>query len=419
MLAAIHLIVKDGEKYVRKCLEAALSQNFNDCEVLVFDNNSSDKTVSLSRTVLDSDKVVKFDRNYGLGGGFNRSLQYSDSKYIVLLCVDVILDPNFLSEAMKVLESDPRIGALQPKVLQWDFKNDTSTSLSTSKLTDIIDTTGFQIFKSRRIINRGHGEKDIGQHQEGEIFSYEGACPVFRREALDNIKICKRGQFLRKPSRRPSGHGVPNEVRDERGRERNKIFLGGENYCVFSKELPELLDEDFGWYADDVDLGWRLRLFGWKSYFSPKVIAWHDRQTTKRLRKNFTPLENFASSRYNNGGAINILRKGRATIGSFLMGLIDFIKIRRQVPWRKRMLDWRNQRLTMIKNEIPNHFLKDLPHFLKREIPLLIYFFFFEPRTFWLGVFGFFKLLPTMLKKRKYIMSSRKVGANEIGKWFI
>ena len=61
-----------------------------------------------------------------------------------------------------------------------------------------------------------------------------------------------------------------------------------------------------------------MRLFGWKEVFDPEVIAWHDRQTTKTLKK--SPA--------------------------------DFIRLRRAVPMKKRRLDWRNTRWTIIKNII-------------------------------------------------------------------
>lgn len=327
---SINLIVKNGEKYIRKCLEAVFNQDFKNYEVLVFDNRSEDKTCEIVEKEFPGARLIKFEKNYGLGGGFNKSLQYSRSQYVVLLCVDVILAPNFLSEAVKVLEADQKIGAFQPKVLVWNI--DTG-------LTDIIDTTGFEIFKSRRIINRGHGEKDTGQYSDGEILSYEGACPVFRRVALE------------------------------------------EGRMPFNDN--EYLDEDFEWYADDIDFGWRMRVLGWKSYFSPKAIAYHDRKTTKRLKKN----------------------------------LIDFIKLRKTVSARKRMLDFRNQRLTMVKNEFAFHLLKDFPRFFFREIGLLIYFLIFE-RGSLPGINGFLKLLPKMFKKRRWIMKRKKISKKEIEKWF-
>jgi len=81
------------------------------------------------------------------------------------------------------------------------------------------------------------------------------------------------------------------------------------------------------------------------------------------------------------------------------------------------MLDFRNQRLTLIKNEFAPHFLKDFLCFLIREIQLLIYFLIFEQKTI-LGIFGFLKLLPKTMKKRKWIMRRKKTSQKEMEKWF-
>ena len=138
------------------------------------------------------------------------------------------------------------------------------------------------------------------------------------------------------------------------------------------------------WYAEDLDVAWRMRVFGWKQIFAPDVIAWHDRQTTKNLRKTFS----------------------------------DFLETRRQLPLRKRRLEWRNVRFTIIKNDYTINILKDLPHILKREIMMLGYVIIFEPKVL-AEVPKFLKLLPKILKKRGQIMKRRVVGSKEMIKWFI
>lgn len=329
-IVSINLVVMNGEKYIRECLKAVFSQTYENIEVTVWDNNSSDATPEIVEKEFPQTKLIRNDKNYGLGGGQNKCFEKCRGEYVVFHCVDVILDKDFVKKGIKTMGEEDRCGVAQAKILVYNSK--------LQKKTDIIDTTGFEIFRSRRIINRGHGEKDVGQYnKKEEIVSYEGACGFFRRKALEDSKI-----------------------------------------------EGEILDEDFFWYGDDVDLGWRMRLLGWKSVYNPEMIAWHDRQTTKRLKKN----------------------------------IFDFIKIRKELPWKKRMLDWRNQRLSMVKNEFINHFLRDLPYFFKREILLVLYFIFFEPRTFFVGLVGFLKILPRMIRKRRIIISRIKVDARDIKMWF-
>jgi len=328
-LVSVNLVVKDGEKYIRRCLQSVKEQSYPNLEVIIFDNNSKDETKIIAKKEFPEFTLVENDRNYYPGGGFNRCFAQSRGKYMLALCADVILDKDFVKNAADAMEKDGKIGVLQSKTLLYNFEKQT--------LTDIIDTAGFQIFRSRRIINRGHGEKDYGQFQTPEeIFSYEGAAGFFRQKALEDAKI--DGQVF---------------------------------------------DEDFIWYADDIDLGWRLTLLGWKNFYEPRAIAWHVRSTTKRLSK----------------------------------GYRDFIAIRKDIPADKKRWDYANQRLAMVKNEIFSGFLKDFPFFIFREIKLWIYFLFFERSSF-LAFRNIIKMLPKMIAKRKKIMAKKKVSAKEIRKWF-
>lgn len=337
-LVSVHLIVRNGEKYIRECLAHVRAQTYKNIEVRVFDNASEDKTADISRSLMPEAEIILFPQNYVLGGGFNRSLSWSKAPYVVGLSVDVMLAPDFVAEAVKKAESDKSIGVIQAKIMRYDY--------ATKMVTNMIDTTGMMIFRSRRIINRGHGAEDHGQYEKSEhVFCYEGAAPFFRREALEAVKM--------KKSR-------------------------------YDEKFPyEYLDEDFVWYADEVDLGWRMLLAGWKSWYEPKVLAAHDRQTTKSLSK----------------------------------GIFGFIRERKLVPARKRMLDYRNQRLVFLKNDSFWLLLRHLPFWLPRELMLLAYFLIFEPTT--LSAYkDILVMSPLMLKKRKEIMAKSVVPLEQISHWF-
>lgn len=328
-LVTINLVVLNGEKYIRHCLNAVKNQTYENIEVNILDNNSSDKTKKIIKSRFSQYNLIEKNENLGLGGGMEELVKHTNGKYKVALCVDVLLNPDFIEKAVETMEEKPKVGALQAKIIRYSIENDKVVK------TKFIDTCGFKIFKSRRLINIGHGQKDKGQYERaGEIFSFEGAVPVFRMQAIKDATM----------------------------------------------ENSELYDHDFFWYADDIDLGWRMRLMGWSSYYDPKVLAFHDRQTTKKLRK----------------------------------GMMDFIKIRKSIPILKRRLDWRNTTFALIKND---RLGKDRLSFLKRQVMLMGYFLFFEPSVI-LETFNVLKLMPKMLEKRKEIQLKSAVNKDEISKWF-
>lgn len=326
-LVSINLVVWNREHEVRACLEAVRQQTYPYCEVVIFDNHSTDSTKDIIKKEFPEYTLIENDKNEGgPEKGWNRCLPLTHGAYFLGLCVDVVLDKTFVAEAVRAMETMPAVGALQAKIYQ----------MTNERKTDIIDTTGFLIFRSRKIINRGHGEKDTGQFPEGEIFSYEGAAPFWRRKALEESAV-----------------------------------------------YGEVHDEDFVWYALDIDLGWRMRLLGWKSYFLPSLIAYHDRQTTKRLSKSWW----------------------------------DFIRLRRTIPRRKRMLDWRNTRFTFLKNDFFISALKDFPFFVGREFCLFCYIIMFEPFLLQALPRMLF-LLPRMLRKRRWVMQHARVSRQEMEQWF-
>lgn len=326
-LVSVNLVVHNGEKYIRDCLRSVRAQTYTTFEVTIFDNNSTDGTREIVTKEFPEFHFVRHPKNIGFGPGQNKCLALTKGKYVLGLCVDVVLEAHFVAHAVAAMEYDARIGTLQAKIYR----------LENGAQTNIIDTTGFVIFKSRRVINRGHGEEDTGQYNnEEEVFSYEGAVPFWRREAL-----------------------------------------------YASAVEGEAHDEDYFWYADDIDLGWRLRLFGWKSYYVPRVVAYHDRSTTKRLSSSWQ----------------------------------DFIALRRTIPARKRMLDWQNQHFTFIKNDFLLSALKDIFSILGRECMLFCYIVAYEPSTL-RAIPHMIKLLPRMLRKRHYIMTHVKATRQEMEQWF-
>ncbi|GAH69761.1 unnamed protein product, partial [marine sediment metagenome] len=67
--------------------------------------------------------IIKNEKNYGFTGGNNIGIKYilreKKTDYILLLNNDTVVDGNFLTELVKVAESDPKIGIVGPKILNY------------------------------------------------------------------------------------------------------------------------------------------------------------------------------------------------------------------------------------------------------------------------------------------------------------
>ncbi len=335
LLVTINLVVLNGKKYIRHCLKAVKEQTYPNLEVNVFDNGSTDGTKEIVLQEFPQFNLIESSRNLGTWPGQEKALESSHGKYIVALSVDVLMKPTAVAKAVEVMEKDKTIGGLEAKILQYKIENDIVQK------TNLIDTIGFQIFRSRRVINLGHGEEDRGQYdQEKEIFAVEGAAPIFRKSALEELRV-----------------------------------------------LGEIADREMFWYGDDLDLSWRMRLFGWKQVYSSEVVMYHDRSTTKGM----------------SGGWKD-----------YFLRIAD----RKKIPTFKKRLDWRNKRLARIKNDYWQNVLRDFLPICWREIQELGYIVLFEPRVL-LEIPKLIRLLPRTLKKRQVILARAKAGPKDMAHWFI
>lgn len=135
----------------------------------------------------------------------------------------------------------------------------------------------------------------------------------------------------------------------------------------------EVFDADFFMHKEDVDVCWRAQLRGWESTYVPAARAFH----------------------------VRAFRPGQ----------------RRAIPAHIRMLSVRNRYLLSVKNEIPAHFLRDLPFILFYDAGVLAYMLLRE-RTSLQAFRSLWQLRQRMLKKRHLIQSRRRVDANAITRWF-
>ncbi len=303
-------------------------------------------------------KYIKNSENAGFGRPHNEAMRIMRGDFILLLNSDAILPSNYIENALKPF-SDPKVGAVQGKLLRYDFdKNELCKDKENSGL-NIIDTTGLMMFKNRRIVCIGQGQADNGQFEkEAEIFGADGAIPVYRKEALEDVKL----PIIISNRQVPQPYGTMEPT--------NSIY--------------EYFDENFFMYKEDVDLAWRLRLAGWKAVYTPQAIAYHGRGSGDSMAKSY----------------------------------INMIRERRKINNRAKYLSFKHQRLMQIKNDFPSLlFTRHLPQFMIKEIGAWVYMAIFERFTF--GILrDLYHDVPVFLKKRKMVMRKKRIGTKEMERWF-
>ena len=108
---SVLLTLRNAEKDVGNCLKSLLDQTFNDFEVVIVDDVSTDKT----REIIEKfkDQRVKYLRNkrlLGLSGSRNKCLQYATGDYVFFTDGDCIVSKNWIEEGLKYLKTSDCIG---------------------------------------------------------------------------------------------------------------------------------------------------------------------------------------------------------------------------------------------------------------------------------------------------------------------
>lgn len=116
-LVSICMPVYNGEKFLRQTLDSLVSQIYKNIEIIILDNQSTDKTADICKAYIEKDKRIRFildSRKVGVNEGHNRVAQYARGEYIMLACDDDIYDPEFISSLLPLFQKSKHIGLVYP-----------------------------------------------------------------------------------------------------------------------------------------------------------------------------------------------------------------------------------------------------------------------------------------------------------------
>lgn len=102
----------NGAGYIRSAIDSVLQQEYQDFEVVIVDNCSTDQTEALvAELSLLSEKIRFFrnEKNIGLAGNLNKCIEHARGEYIKYLCVDDLLLPGCLEQMAAALDEHPTV----------------------------------------------------------------------------------------------------------------------------------------------------------------------------------------------------------------------------------------------------------------------------------------------------------------------
>ncbi len=96
---------------LRETVESVLGQTYRDFRLIVSDNASTDETRDVVASLSDSRlEYVRAETNIGMIGNFNRLIELTKTKFLMLLPDDDLLYPDYLSSVVEILRRNPRAG---------------------------------------------------------------------------------------------------------------------------------------------------------------------------------------------------------------------------------------------------------------------------------------------------------------------
>lgn len=203
---------------LKACIGSVYEQNFNNIEIIVIDNGSSDNSAVMVKTYFPKVTLIESRENLGVAGGRNVGIKTAFEKfnfsYLLFLDNDIILEKNFLKHMINSFSLRKETGIAAPKCL----------SFQEPRLIEFAGGINVNLFAGK-IKNIGNGKPDNAYYSKPQFLKASGGLFMTSKHVLNTV-----------------GH----------------------------------FDEKFNPYGwEDVDFSMRVRKKGFKIFYNPNAIVYH------------------------------------------------------------------------------------------------------------------------------------------------
>ncbi len=201
----------NGKHFLQPCLESLSKQSCRDFETILVDNHSTDGSIEYMKEYYPEVKILSLDKNRGFSAAVNAGIRKASTPYVILLNNDTTVEPHFVKELLAAIRQSPRIFSVSSKMIQMYHP-------------ELIDSAGDLYTLLGWGICRGIGRPAANYTQPDVIFSACAGAAIFRRSVFRRI-----GYF----------------------------------------------DESHFAYLEDMDVGYRARIYGYENRYCPTAIVRH------------------------------------------------------------------------------------------------------------------------------------------------
>ncbi|MDD2980160.1 MAG: glycosyltransferase family 2 protein [Hespellia sp.] len=201
----------NGKHFMLPCLDSLSRQTSKDFTILIVDNASSDGSLTYLQEEWPSIPVISLDKNYGFSRAVNVGIQNSTTPYVLLLNNDTTVAPDFVEQMINAIEHSHRIFSVSSKMIQMYHP-------------ELIDSAGDLYTLMGWGVCRGTGRPVENYTSSDTIFSACAGAAIYRRSVFKKI-----GYF----------------------------------------------DESHFAYLEDIDIGYRAKIHGYKNTYCASAIVKH------------------------------------------------------------------------------------------------------------------------------------------------
>lgn len=124
-LVSVYITNYNYGKYIRQAIESVLNQSFQDFEIIIIDDGSTDDSRQIIESYEDDSRIkIIFQKNKGLNITNNIALKVAQGKYIMRLDADDYIDTNALLVMSTALEKDETLGLVFPDYFLVDAEGE-------------------------------------------------------------------------------------------------------------------------------------------------------------------------------------------------------------------------------------------------------------------------------------------------------
>ncbi|MDD7218786.1 MAG: glycosyltransferase family 2 protein [Clostridia bacterium] len=212
----------NGKPYLEGVLRSLEHQSTDNFEVILVDNGSSDGSCEYVSQFFPWVRLIRLSENFGFCRAVNEGIKASGSPYVLLLNNDIEADEYFIEEMTASIKRHKKAFSCAAKMIQFHDRTR-------------LDDAGNYYCALGWAFARGKGKDIHSYKKEEKIFSACAGAAIYRREILDRI-----GYF----------------------------------------------DEEHFAYLEDMDIGYRARIFGYENWYAPKAVVYHIGSGTTGSRYN-------------------------------------------------------------------------------------------------------------------------------------